>query len=207
MPRNAGTVTRLLVLFVALACLVGCTHPNQPEATESDALPDVFGDYVGWQLQVRMGPVRGEVLTGAGKGQFRDDAGFLITSPDESITLLAWYARTGEDGDVDRVPWVLLDQLYVGDSWKTARAQALHQQMGMDHPNERLLGAYQQSSAADGTEIWHVGYYTEEERRPGQRWERGDHLYEYDPATGAWKMLAEDSGSQNAWNAAGLFEP
>ena len=153
-----------------------------------------------------MGPVRGEVLSGLGRGQFRDDVGYLITSADESITVLAWYVRTGDEDDIDDTPWVLPDQLYIGTSWKTDRARTLYRQMLRDHPNERLLGAYEASATAGGLEVWHVGYYTEEEKSPGQRWERGDHLYEYDPMSGSWTLLAQDSGSQNAWNAAGLFE-
>ena len=102
--------------------------------------------------------------------------------------------------------WVNLDQLYIGESWTTPRARSLYRQMLAEHPNERLLGAYQDGTAADGGETWHVGFYTEEEKLPGQRWERGDHLYEYDPETDTWVMLARDSGSRNAWNVAGLFE-
>lgn len=189
-----------------LVLLPGCGRSNPLKVPDSSALPAPEADYPAWSLVQQMGPARARILAGAGDGLVRDDVAFLVASPDESITILAWYARTGEDDRIDDEKWVLLDELYVGDSWDTAKSRSLYRQMLEDHPQERLLGAYQQGTTADGRETWHVGYYTEEEKRPDQAWERGDHLYAYNPTVDEWTLLAEDSGSKNAWNVVGQFE-
>ncbi|MDI6843931.1 MAG: hypothetical protein QMC94_06005 [Anaerosomatales bacterium] len=187
-------------MTVALLGVAGCrddsSHGNGLNPTE----PPLAADYPEWTLVRTMGRTSTVLVAGEDAGQVREDAAYVIESPDRVMTIIAWYARSGKRDSVQYEKWVLLDRLYTAQGWQTAAARSLYQQMLSDAPEEVLLGAYEDDESPG---VWHVGFYLEREQSGRRTWVRGDHLYTYDVDTGQWSMLEYDSGSDNAWNSTG----
>lgn len=200
--RSVPYVT-VLVLMAILT--TGCSDVRERgEIPPREPGARVARDYPEWRVVKELGPTSTELIAGESEGQTREDTAFLLESPDASMTILAWYARSGEPDSVGSAEWVLLDEMYVGEGWRNAAARGLYDQLAVDGEGEVLLGAYQ-DRADPGT--WHVGFYLERSTSGGTTWVRGDHLYHYDANENSWTQVAYDSGSDNAWNTTGPVSP
>lgn len=193
----------LLISAAALFFLFGCQSREAADLGSRNASDLLMDDYPGWRPLEQAGPMRTQLIGDEDGSTLREDVAYLIESPDGTIRLLAWYARSGTHDGLADVSWVRLDELFIGDSWDDEKARALHLQMTLDNPEELLLGAYRLEDTSGGPEQWHVGFYLERRGQGDSQWIRGDHLYAYDSVKGTWSLVKADSGSDNAWNTIG----
>jgi len=198
----AAVSLTLALLGLVPGCVSSVPVDDAAYAPSQSASPE--HDYPGWKMLQQMGPMSTQLVGGSAAGEVREDVAYLAESPDGTMRLLLWYARSGSKNRIGDAAWVRLGELFIADSWDSPQARALYSQVALDNPGELLLGAYPSDEMTDpSSELWHVGFYIEQLQGGQPSWIRGDHLYEYNRTRGGWRLVEADSGSENAWNTTG----
>jgi len=201
----------LVIVFAAFIPVSGCAQEpgSARRAVAVDVSPSVAEDYPGWVLiEDRGEAVSRSVGTGSSKTTFvRVDHMFLLRSPDGSMTILAWYARSAaSDSEIVGRTWTNPDHVYKGSGWNTPLARSLYLEMKEAHPSELLLGAFRTEAIPGSSEVFRVGFYEAPTGDPGIAFRRGEHVYQFSSQKDEWTQLEYDSGSDDTWSSGGAVQ-
>lgn len=183
--------------------LAACATPTPSSVQQSAAPPPVRADYPAWTVADESENTA-VMSTSAGATYVREDRYFGLSRPEGGQpTITALYSRSSPDAA--RLPeraWTNIDTLFRGSNPDASMALSLAEEFALDHPRQRLLGAYR-SGTHGALASYNVGFF---EGRPSASWIRGEYVYVFDPHGGTWRQVKDDSGSDSVWNTAGPVE-